>query len=121
MTPHPVTVYRHRTQDNPACLSIKTQDMTPHPVSVYIRHGTALRHSIQTQDITPHPVTTYRYRTWHPNPSQYTETGHRTERHNGIHNYPFEVLGMTRPGNPSSTYHTRSKHSTLCRCFVGIR
>ena len=29
----------------------------------------------QTQDMTPHPVTVYRHMTWHPTPSQFTDTG----------------------------------------------
>ena len=100
MTPHPVTVYRHRTwhptpsqytdtgHDIPSHHSIQTQDMTPHHVTVYRHrtwhpipsqytdtgHDTPPRHSIQTQDMTPHHVTVYRHRTWHPIPSQYTDT-----------------------------------------------
>ena len=99
MTPHPVTVYRHRTwhptlsqytdteHDTPPCHSIQTQDMTPRPVTVYRHrtwhptlsqytdtgHDTLPCHSIQTQDMTPHPVTVYRHRTWHPTLSQYTD------------------------------------------------
>ena len=101
MTPHPFTVYRHRTwhptpsqctdtgHDTPPRHSIQTQDMSPHPVTVYRHrtwhptpsqytdtgHDTQPRHSVQTQDMTPHPVTVYRHRTWHPTPSQYTIYG----------------------------------------------
>ena len=110
MTPHPVTVYRHRTwhptpsqytdtgHDTPLSHSIQTQDMTPHSVTVYRHrtwhpspsqytdtgHDTPLRHSIQTQDMTPHSVTVYRHRTWHPTPSQYTDTGHDTPLRHSI-------------------------------------
>ena len=72
MTPHPVTVYRHRTW---------------HPTSSQYTdtgHDTPPRHSIQTQDMAPHLVTVYRHRTWHPTPSQYTDTGHDTPPRHSI-------------------------------------
>ena len=101
MTPHPITVYRHRTwhptpsqytdteHDTPTHHSIQTQDMTSHLITVYRHrtwhpypsqytdtgHDTPTHHSIQTQDMTSHLITVYRYRTWHPTPSQYR---HRT-------------------------------------------
>ena len=31
------------------------------------------------------------------------------ERHTGIHNYPFNILGKTRSGNPSTTFHTHQR------------
>ena len=97
MTPHPITVYRHRAwhptpsqytdtgHDTPSHYSIQTQGMTPHPITVYRHrawrpipsqytdtgHDTPPHHSIQTQGMTPHPITVYRHRAWHPKSSQY--------------------------------------------------
>ena len=78
MTPTP-SQYTDTGHDTPPRHSIKTQDMTPHPVTVYRHrtwhptmsqytdtgHDTPPRHSLQTQDMTP-------------NPSQSTDTGHDT-------------------------------------------
>ena len=76
MTPHPVTVYRHRTwhptpsqytdtaHDTPPCHSIQTQGITPP------------RHSIQTQHMIPHPVTVY---TQDMKPTPVTLCRHRTD------------------------------------------
>ena len=53
------------------------------------RHDTPPRHGIQTQG---RPALCYPF---------------DVERHTGIDSYPFyNVLGETRPGNPSPTFHT---------------
>ena len=68
----------------------------------------------QTQDTTPHPVTVYRHGA---NlslcyPSMWNVTLEYTATH-------FNVLGETRPGNPSPTFHTHtSERSTWC-CHGG--
>ena len=62
----------------------------------------------QTQDTTPHPVTVYRHRAdlslcyplmWNI-ALEYTATH-------------FNVLGETRPGNPSTTFHTHQRTLNL--------
>ena len=87
MTPHLITVYRHRTRhptssqytdtehDTPPHHSIETQDMTPHLITVY-RHRT--RHPTSS-------ITVYRHRTRHPTSSQYTYTGHDNPPRLGLH------------------------------------
>ena len=57
----------------------QTQDMAPYP-----------RHSIQTQG--RHDVV----------------LSIDMERHTGIHNYPFNLLGLTQPRNPSLTFYTHT-------------
>ena len=55
--------------------------------------------------------------TWHPTPSQYTDTGptcplmwNVTLEYTATH---FNVLGETRPGNPSLTFHTHQRTLNL--------
>ena len=57
-----------------------------------------------------------RHRTWHPNCHSIQTRGRHVdvlsidvERHTGIHSYPFQCLGQTRPGNPSPTFHTHQR------------
>ena len=62
----------------------------------------------QTQDTTPHPVTVYRHGA---NlslcyPSMWNVTLEYTATH-------FNVLGETRPGNPSPTFHTHQRTFNL--------
>ena len=115
-TRHPApSQYTDMGYDTPPHHSIQTWDMTPRPVTVYghgIRHpapsqytdmgyDTPPRHSIQTWDMTPRPVTVYRHKanlslcySWMWNVAlEYTATH-------------SNVLGKTRPRNPSPTFHT---------------
>ena len=131
MTPHPVTVYRHRTWHHTSSQytdtghgtahyhSIQTQGMTPHIITVYRHrawhrtlsqytdtgHGTIHHHSIQTQDMAPHIITVYRYSTWHHTFSQYTDTGHDTPSCHSI-----QTQDMTL--HPVTAYRHRTWHST---------
>ena len=74
----------------PACSSGTLTNVLPHRNAMP-----------QTQDTTPHPVTVYRHRA---NlslcyPSMWNVTLEYTATH-------FNVLGETRPGNPSPNFHT---------------
>ena len=67
----------------------------------------------QTQDITPHPVTVYRHRA--DLPLCYLLMWNVKLEYTISH---FNVLGQTRPGNPSLTSHTHtSECSTLWCCY----
>ena len=62
----------------------------------------------QTQDITPHPVTVYRHGADLSlcYPLMWNVTLEYTATH-------FNVLGETRPGNPSPTFHTHQRTLNL--------
>ena len=62
----------------------------------------------QTQDTTPHPVTVYRHvaNLSLCYPSMWNVTLEYTATH-------FNVLGETRPGNPSPTFHTHQRTFNL--------
>ena len=119
-TPHPVTVYRHRTwQPTPSLYTDAGHDTPPHH-NIDTRHDTRPHHSIQMQDMTPHPVTIYKRRTWHPTPSQYTDAGNDTPpRHSK------QTQDMTP--HPVTVYRRRTWHPTLsqytdkeptCNCAI---
>ena len=77
----------------PACSSGTLTNVLPHRNAMP-----------QTQDTTPHPVTVYRHGA---NlslcyPSMWNVTLEYTATH-------FNVLGETRPGNPSPTFHTHQR------------
>ena len=81
----------------PACSSGTLTNVLPHRNAMP-----------QTQDTTPHPVTVYRHGA---NlslcyPSMWNVTLEYTATH-------FNVLGETRPGNPSSTFHTHQRTFNL--------
>ena len=62
----------------------------------------------QTQDMTPHPITVYRHGADLSlcYPSMWNVTLEYTATH-------FNVLGETRPGNPSPTFHTHQRTLNL--------
>ena len=81
----------------PACSSGTLTNVLPHRNAMP-----------QTQDTTPHPVTVYRHGA---NlslcyPSMWNVTLEYTATH-------FNVLGETRPGNPSPTFHTHQRTFNL--------
>ena len=81
----------------PACRSVTLTNVLPHRNAMP-----------QTQDTTPHPVTVYRHGA---NlslcyPSMWNITLEYTATH-------FNVLGETRPGNPSPTFHTHQRTFNL--------
>ena len=81
----------------PACSSGTLTNVLPHRNAMP-----------QTQDTTPHPVTVYRHGA---NlslcyPSMWNVTLEYTATH-------FNVLGETRPGNPSPTFHTHQRTLNL--------
>ena len=81
----------------PACSSGTLTNVLPHRNAMP-----------QTQDTTPHPVTVYRHGA---NlslcyPSMWNVTLEYTATH-------FNVLGETRPGNPSQTFHTHQQTFNL--------
>ena len=90
----------------PACSSGTLTNVLPHRNAMP-----------QTQDTTPHPVTVYRHGA---NlslcyPSMWNVTLEYTATH-------FNVLGETRPGNPSLTFHTHQRTFNLmlsCWSTVG--
>ena len=53
----------------------------------------------------PYPVTVYRDRTWHPTPSQYTDTGHDTPPRHSIQTQDMTPHLIT-------VYRHRTRHST---------
>ena len=76
-----------------------------------LQHRNAM---LQTQDLTPHPVTVYRQRAdlslcyplmWSV-AVKYATT-------------QFNLLGQTRPGNPSSIFHIHQRTLNLWCCYVG--
>ena len=70
----------------------------------------------QTQDMTPHPVTEYRQRTWHPTPSQNTDTGHDTPPRHRIQTQDMTPHPVTvyrhRTWHPTPSQYTDTGHDT---------
>ena len=62
----------------------------------------------QAQDTTPHPVTVYRH--WADLSLCYPLVWNVTLEYIATH---FNVLGETRPGNPSPTFHTQQQKLNL--------
>ena len=81
----------------PACSSGTLTNVLPHRNAMP-----------QTQDTTPHPVTVYRHGADLSlcYPSMWNVTLEYTSTH-------FNVLGETRPGNPSPTFHTHQRTFNL--------
>ena len=81
----------------PACSSGTLTNVLPHRNAMP-----------QTQDTTPHPVTVYRHgaKLSLCYPSMWNVTLEYTATH-------FNVLGETRPGNPSPTFHTHQRTFNL--------
>ena len=82
----------------PACSSGTLTNVLPHRNAMP-----------QTQDTTPHPVTVYKHRADLSlcYPLMWNVTLEYTDTH-------FNVLGETRPGNPSPTFHTHQRtHNSM--------
>ena len=66
--------------------------------------------------MTPHPVRVYRHRTWHPTPSEYTDTGHGTPPRQSIQTldmapHPVRVY-RHRTWHPTPSQYTDTVHDT---------